>query len=442
MSIDRSAFGADVFADAIDCGERSVMPGGTSTAFPTAQVAQELLRLDSTATHAAVLVSGSPPGPVHIADRALSHQRNLQTVFAQCAAQPACQRAFPTLEADFRALYDEFSAKPLEVPVAAGPPARTVLLNGERFIMEMRQGFGQPANIRRVPLLIHELRRGDRAAALGRMIGNGVISPWDPLGHVVQCNEYGAGYRAAVAATMPLLTPAFQAVADDFREHCDLWLPQPTRQSDTRPMVSDVPTLVVHGEYDPTEVQAAQQRITAGLKNAYSYTFPGQGHAGQTVGCYGAIIQQFLENPARAPDSSCITKMPGIQFKTTPGYAPTTTFLIGGNAAGQLAGEWETTLLGGPDFTFQLESDGSDLHGSVRESLLPIFDGRIDSTTISFKVKTPDAARIIVFTGTLRGDELEFTRRVEIVSPNQSGSPGLFGTTGPGTFRAKRLTRR
>jgi Two component regulator propeller len=248
-------------------------------------------------------------------------------------------------------------------------------------------------------------------------------------------------YRAAVAATKPMLRPPFQTIADDFREHCDLWLPKPTRQLDTRQIISDIPTLVVHGEHDAGgDVKATQQRITAGLKRAYTYTFPGETHANPPVGCHGMIVQQFLENPMRAPDSSCLARMPGTQFKIT-GFDPTLTIVIKdkGKAQTPLAGTWETTLGGGPDWTMQLETDGSVVRGTVLEQLLPILDGKTDGTTLSFRVRSPDGARVIAFTGRLQGNELSFSRDVESGTSANPGGPGLFGGAGPRAFTAKRV---
>ena len=442
QSLDRTAYGADVnAADAIDL--RHALGYATWDAYGVSYgglVVQELLRLDPQGIHAAVLGSTVAPGPDNPAQVALAFQRNVERVFASCAAQPACHRAFPTLEEDFYALHKELSSNPVQVAAQGASPPKNVWLNGERFLMEVRREFGQPASIRRLPLLISELRRGDRDAALRRLIGNGVVPAWSPLGRLVQCNEYGADYRKAVAAVRPTLHPAFQTIADDFREHCDLWLPKPTRQADRRPIVSETPTLVLHGEFDPMDTRTTQKRMTAKLTHAYTYTFPGESHAGPPLGCHGSIVQQFLENPTRAPDSSCLARMPGIQFKTR-GFEPTVTFVITAkaNASTPFGGSWEATLGGGPDWTIQLDAEGTLVRGMVLDQLLPISEGTIDGATLSFKMKSPDGARTITFTGRLQNDEISFTRDVEVVPGGNPGGPGLLGGTSLRVLTAKRV---
>ena len=439
QGIDRTAFGADTnAADAIDLRRAlghakwdvyGVSYGGL--------VVQELLQLDSAGLNSAAIVSSPVQGTEYAATWALHYQERLERIFAACAAQPTCHAAFPTLEQDFYTLYDEFNTKPVEYRMPGAAPPRTVLLNGERFLMELRRETGGPPSIARVPLLIHELRRGNRAAAIDRLMGGRELQPWDAIGRIVQCNEYGATYRRAVAAILPQLRPPFRTVADDFREHCDVWLPQPSRQADTARIASDVPTLILHGEYDPLDLLATQRQMMTKLTRAYAFTFPGEGHAGTPIGCHGSIVQQFLENPRRAPDSSCLALMPRVVFRTNS-FAPTLTIAINARAASPFAGTWEVILGGGPDFTMQLQADGGVVRGQVDQGLLPVFDGRVANDTLRFKVKTSDSARVITFSATRQGDELRFTRAVETLSGGGAGQ-GIFGTAGPTALTARRI---
>jgi pimeloyl-ACP methyl ester carboxylesterase len=442
QSLDRNAYGADVnAADAIDLRHAlgyakwdiyGVSYGGL--------VVQELMRQDAKGVRASALVSPATPGAFDPGQGALAYQKRLETVFANCKAQPSCHAAFPKLEEDFYALYDELSAKPVEVAVPNTSPPRTVLLNGERFLMEIRREFRQPPTVGRLPLLINELRRGDREAAFRRLVSGGGIPSWDSFGRIVQCNEYGASYREKVAETKPMLRPPFQTIADDFREHCDLWVPKLTRQLDTRPISSDIPTLVLYGEYDNAmDPKATTQRITARLKHTYRYILTGETHANAALGCHRTILEQFLENPMRAPDSSCLASMPGIQFKTR-GLDPTLTVINGaGSTQTPFAGTWEVTLGGGPDFTFELEIERKVLRGNMLERNVPIKDGRVEGETLTFKLKSPDGARTITFTGRLQGNELSFTREVEVVPGGNPGGPGLFGGALLRNLTAKRL---
>ena len=72
-------------------------------------------------------------------------------------------------------------------------------------------------------------------------------------------------------------------------------------------------------------------------------------------------------------------------------------------------------------------------------SPVPIFDGRIEGGTIRFKAISPDGARTITFSGTLSGEELDFTREVAVPPGAANGREGVFGVLGPNAFAAKRV---
>ena len=68
---------------------------------------------------------------------------------------------------------------------------------------------------------------------------------------------------------------------------------------------------------------------------------------------------------------------------------------------------------------------------------VPIVDGRVDKEKITFKASRGD--RTVTFVGTVKGDEIAFTRRVQVREGGTSGGRGLLGTEGPLTFTAIRI---
>jgi imidazolonepropionase-like amidohydrolase len=121
--------------------------------------------------------------------------------------------------------------------------------------------------------------------------------------------------------------------------------------------------------------------------------------------------------------------------------APMVTFVItaAGTTATVFAGTWETDVPG--QASLDLTADGTKLTGTVKGSAQTsqIFDGRIDGNTMTFKVKSPDGDRTITFTGTVTGNEIAFTRDVEVVAGGRPGGLGLFGAGGAPRFSARRV---
>jgi hypothetical protein len=77
---------------------------------------------------------------------------------------------------------------------------------------------------------------------------------------------------------------------------------------------SDIPTLVMSGEFDPVTPPSFGEAVAKHLNHAYAYSFPGVGHGTIDGGdCPVSMMLVFLENPTQAPDDNCITEM-GIKF--------------------------------------------------------------------------------------------------------------------------------
>ena len=109
------------------------------------------------------------------------------------------------------------------------------------------------------------------------------------------------------------------------------------------------------------------------------------------------------------------------------------------NTATAFAGTWATDFQG--QASVDLTANGTKLTGTIKgtAATAQIFDGRIDGNTMTFKVKSPDGDRTITFTGTVTGNEIDFTRDVEVVAGGGPGGLGLFGALGPRRFSASRV---
>jgi hypothetical protein len=75
------------------------------------------------------------------------------------------------------------------------------------------------------------------------------------------------------------------------------------------------------------------------------------------------------------------------------------------NTAAAFAGTWEADFQG--QVSVDLKADRTNLTETIKAGAgtNQIFDGRIDGTTMTFKVKTPNGDRPITFTGTVTGNE-------------------------------------
>ena len=127
--------------------------------------------------------------------------------------------------------------------------------------------------------------------------------------------------------------------------------------------------------------------------------------------------------------------------------APVATFAQSG-----ITGIWKATDVGFAPWTLTLQADGSQLTGTVSQGAadpassymtsltapVGISDGTINGDTISFKVVAPGGSRTITFVGTIDGDQIAFTRNVQVQPGGDPGRNGIYGASGATTFIARR----
>jgi pimeloyl-ACP methyl ester carboxylesterase len=95
------------------------------------------------------------------------------------------------------------------------------------------------------------------------------------------------------------------------------WLPRFGDASTRAPVRSEIPTLVLSGHFDDRTPAEHAHRIASTLSQASLVEFPDEAHDARPTGCHLAIVMQFLEDPTRQLDTSCVSEIPPIAFATT-----------------------------------------------------------------------------------------------------------------------------
>ena len=88
---------------------------------------------------------------------------------------------------------------------------------------------------------------------------------------------------------------------------CHEWPVEPAASGFYDPVVSDIPSLVFAGSYDPITPPAGTRAVAERLSNATFVEHPAESHAVMPLGdCESAIAQAFLADPTAPLDTSCI----------------------------------------------------------------------------------------------------------------------------------------
>lgn len=254
---------------------------------------------------------------------AINFERAMTAVFAACAADESCDAAYPNLTKVFFKVIDLYNAAPITLDLynRARDVEQTITVDGVRLLWLLRGLFYQTDTIQYLPDTIYELRAGDeetlRYMAAGLMNDNSQFS--EGMHYAIACNEDVTFVSAESllqleAATDPRLWSGL-VEAIDMQAFCEAWLPNEPAPRENFAVKSEVPTLVLAGEYDPVTPPAWGTLAAETLPNSYVFEFPGLSHGVVMWNrCADTIALSFLGDPSTAPDARCIERLRATEF--------------------------------------------------------------------------------------------------------------------------------
>lgn len=171
--------------------------------------------------------------------------------------------------------------------------------------------------------MIYDAAIGDPVSLEPTILGNLNTTHRNPaLFFTTQCREElpFANYEDVLAQTASLpdqMAGFFGAsFADFYYDICELWKVDPADPVENEAVVSEVPTLVLAGQFDPVSPPEWGRMAAETLKTSYFYEIPGEGQGVMAANeCGLSIGLSFLDDPTRAPDSSCLADLPPLDFE-------------------------------------------------------------------------------------------------------------------------------
>ncbi len=269
-----------------------------------------------------VIDSVYPPQSSLVTEAPANVERSLNLMFDTCAAETACNEAFPNLRQVFFDTVAALNANPasvtLTVPALKDVPnsgkAVPALLDGDTFISLVFQSMYATSIIPSLPQLIYEVKNGDYSSFV--QLENQFMQSWGDISqgmyNSVECNEEVSfstvqEMQAALDA-YPELGAAFGTADGQFKV-CQIWDAGTAPAVENQPVTSDIPTLVIAGKFDPVTPPAWAQAAAQGLSKSFYVEVPNAGHGSSlTEACPRSVVTAFIGNPNQAPDTTCISQ--------------------------------------------------------------------------------------------------------------------------------------
>jgi len=282
------------------------------------RAAQVFLRRHADSARAIVLLGVSTTNQFMPRDFPQHTERALTGVMAECAADKDCHRAFPNLEAEKKNVLEKLQRGPVEVEVKRGTSNESVRISLSRDLVAeaIRYMLYQPFSASRIPLFIHLAAQGNFVP-----LANAAINYRQNL---VSSGSTGMYLSVTCAEDLPLIKPdegernGANTFLGDYRLRqqraaCALWPRGTIPANYAEPTVSDVPVLILTGQWDPVTPPIYGDTVANHLSHSLHVIVPHGGHGFDGLNgqdCIDNLITSFVEKgSAVGLDTSCVSSI-------------------------------------------------------------------------------------------------------------------------------------
>lgn len=277
-------------------------------------------------------------GPVPLEEELIlsdwtSLERAVKLLFEKCAIDSTCSKYMPRLRSSFVAAYQKLKANPMLLTVRYNDSRRQhkVYLDQDIFISTLYSMLYSSRWLAYIPSMISDILNDDYSSMAVMVSGYRNDEETSSLGLYlsVSCSEefaFNTRNQAFAKANtiMPELGPYAKDSAQLLFDACEIWNVTKAAPIETKPVVSDKPTLIISGNFDHVTPPNYGTTVAKNLPNSKIVLVPDEAHiSGLESSCITNIMRQFLTNPARQLNTACIQQEDEIEFKSIPSSART-----------------------------------------------------------------------------------------------------------------------
>jgi len=263
----------------------------------------------------AILQGVAPTDQFMPYDFAQQTERALQGVLSECVADTGCSEAFPNIRDEAKAVLAQLIKAPVEVEIQKPNSSERVKVKLSRDLAAeaIRYMLYSPVPASRVPLVLHLASQGNFAPLAQAAIRYRM--------NLVGSGSNGMYLSITCAEDLPWIKPgegerlAANTFLGDYRlrqqrEACTLWPRAEIERDYAQPIKSDLPVLILTGEWDPVTPPANGDRIAKTLTNSLHIVVPHGAHGLdglEGMDCIDNLIMKFVESgTTKGLDTACV----------------------------------------------------------------------------------------------------------------------------------------
>ncbi len=285
------------------------------------RLALEVARLYPQSLRSMTLTGVYAPGTSAI-NSTVSFDESLSAVFRLCSASLDCNSRYPDLERLLSSAYAQLNANPitLDLPAQGGPRR----IDGELLIELVRNELYTRQGAEFLPALLLEIERHELQRSSLELLSRAAS---EVLGRDPQVGD-GAHYSTMCSSDWPLWTTlpttlrpeVSRSMAtlnfDLYKNVCAGWTGAAQVQN-LKSVTSQVPTLLVSGEFDPITPPNLSGLAAQTLPLSQSVTVPASGHSAifERGRCFADAVKAFLFEPRAKVNTACLSSAGPLEFE-------------------------------------------------------------------------------------------------------------------------------
>ena len=263
----------------------------------------------------AILQGVSPTDHFLPGDFPLQTERALQGVLSECVADKVCSEAFPKIKEEAQSVLAQLVKGPVEVEIEKPKSNERVKLKLSRDLAAeaIRYMLYNPVSAGRVPLIIHLASQGNYVPLTHAAL--------EYRANLVSSGSNGMYLSVTCAEDLPWIKPgegermAANTFLGDYRlrqqrEACALWPRAELERDYQQPVKSDVPVLILTGQWDPVTPPSNGERVAKSLSNSLHIIVPSGAHGLdglEGMDCIDNMIVDFVERgTTKDLDTTCV----------------------------------------------------------------------------------------------------------------------------------------
>lgn len=248
-------------------------------------------------------------------------QRSLNLIFERCEADAACHQAFPNIRSEFSDLLAELRESPVSVSLAhpISGERTDLTFSDTNMAIAVRLLSYAPETVALLPLIIHTAHAQDDFSLLASQYL--IVTT-----QLVESISIGMNFSVLCSEDVPFIDPddAEQANAGTYLgdlqttelfKACEVWPRGEIPADFKQPVKSDVPVLLLSGEFDPVTPPGNGDLVAQHLSNSLHLVAPGQGHNVVFRGCLPGIVTAFVDSGSlQGLDTTCVQEITPAPF--------------------------------------------------------------------------------------------------------------------------------